>query len=204
MEEQDIRRAILDQINRNGKGTIDAKKLAQKLQVTPRLVYDALALLEDQGLIDSVIMPEPKADRRRNIEQCVFIGHGRSPVWRDLKDFLFETLHLQWDEFDREALAGTTVSDRLKQMLRRATFAFLIMTAEDEHPDGKKHARDNVIHEIGLFQGRLGFDRAIILLEESCQEFSNVHGLLQIHFPRNNILSSSEKIRKVLEHKRIL
>ena len=29
-------------------------------------------------------------------------------------------------------------------------------------------ARMNVIHEVGLFQGRLGFERAIVLLEEGC------------------------------------
>ena len=49
--------------------------------------------------------------------------------------------------------------------------AFLVMTAEDEQPDGTLRARDNVIHEAGLFQDRLGFKRAIILLEEGCEEF---------------------------------
>ena len=204
MAEQDIRRAILDQISRNGKGTINATKLAESLGVSPRLVDDALDLLKYQGVIDSVVLAEREPGKRRNTKQCVFIGHGHSPVWRDLKDFLYETLHLQWDEFDREAIPGMAVTDRLKQMLKRATFAFLVMTAEDEHADGKKHARENVIHEIGLFQGKLGFDRAIILLEDGCQEFSNVHGLLQIPFARSKILSSSERIRKVLEHKRIL
>jgi predicted nucleotide-binding protein len=38
------------------------------------------------------------------------------------------------------------------------------MTAEDEQADGNHHARMNVIHEVGLFQGRLGFERAIVLL----------------------------------------
>ena len=50
--------------------------------------------------------------------------------------------------------------------------AFLVLTAEDEQTDGTLHARENVIHEAGLFQGRLGFEKAIILLEEGCQEFS--------------------------------
>jgi predicted nucleotide-binding protein len=47
--------------------------------------------------------------------------------------------------------------------------------------------RMNVIHEAGLFQGRLGFTRAIVMLEEGCEEFSNIEGLGQIRFPNNNI-----------------
>ena len=52
-------------------------------------------------------------------------------------------------------------------MLDNARFAFLIMTAEDEHKGGVLHPRENVIHEAGLFQGRLGFERAIVLVEET-------------------------------------
>lgn len=59
-------------------------------------------------------------------------------------------------------------------MLDQACFAFLLMTAEDEQADGNHHARMNVIHEVGMFQGRLGFERAIILLEDGCEEFSKI------------------------------
>jgi predicted nucleotide-binding protein len=89
-------------------------------------------------------------------------------------------------------------------MLEKADFAFLVFTSEDEHSDGSRHARQNVIHEAGLFQGRLGFRKAIILLEDGCQEFSNVSGLLQIRFPKANILAKSEEIRGVLERERII
>src|SRR3954469_22299579 len=95
-------------------------------------------------------------------------------------------------------------TSRLQQMLDNAWFAFLIMTAEDEHADSTQHARENVIHEAGLFQGRLGFERAIILLEDSCSEFSNVHGLGQIRFPKGNISAKFEEIRSVLERERII
>lgn len=129
----------------------------------------------------------------------VFIGHGRSPIWRDLKDFLQDRLDLLWDEFNRVPVAGITNIERLRQMLDDATIAFLIMTAEDEQADGTLQARMNVIHEAGLFQGRLGFNKAIILIEENCKEFSNITGLGQIRFPRGNIAAKFEEIRRVLE-----
>ena len=62
----------------------------------------------------------------------------------------------------------------------------------------------NVIHEAGLFQGNLGFDKAILLLEEGCQEFSNIQGLGQIRFPKGNIKASFEDVRRVLEREGVL
>jgi len=134
----------------------------------------------------------------------VFIGHGRSQAWRDLKDFIAERLQLDWDEFNREPTAGLATPERLADMLDDACFAFLVLTAEDEHHDGTIHARENVIHEVGLFQGRLGFRRAIVLLEDGCAEFSNIHGLTQIRFPKGDIRAKSEEIRRVLEREGII
>ncbi len=137
----------------------------------------------------------------RNIDlgNRVFIGHGQSPIWRELKDFLDGRLELPWDEFNREAVAGTTTFERISTMLDSASFAFIIMTAEDQHSDATTHARQNVVHEVGLFQGKLGPRKAIILLEDGCQEFSNIVGLSQIRFPRGRISAVFEDIRRVLE-----
>lgn len=134
----------------------------------------------------------------------VFIGHGGSSVWRDLKDFLKDRLNLRVEEFNSSSTAGMSTIERLSEMLDSSTFAFLIMTGEDETSDGKLQARLNVVHEIGLFQGRLGFRRAIVLLEEGCSEFSNIHGLTQIRFPKGNIKAMSEEIRRVLEREGLL
>lgn len=90
----------------------------------------------------------------------VFIGHGGSPLWRELKDFLSDRLNLEWEEFNRVSPAGIATVNRLSSMLDNTSMAFLVMTAEDEHADGSEHARENVIHEAGLFQGRVGFPRA--------------------------------------------
>ena len=89
-------------------------------------------------------------------------------------------------------------------MLEVSTFAFLILTAEDERSDGSVTARQNVIHEAGLFQGKLGFRKAIILIEEGCDEFSNIHGLGQIRFPPGRISAGFEEIRRVLEREGLL
>ena len=134
----------------------------------------------------------------------VFIGHGRSPIWRELKDFIQDRLGLPVDEFNRVPVAGITNIARLSEMMNAAAIAFLVMTGEDEQPDGNSRARMNVIHEAGLFQGRLGFTRAIVLFEEGCEEFSNIEGLGQIRFPKGNIKSAFEEIRKVLEREEVL
>lgn len=141
---------------------------------------------------------------RHNPNGKIFIGHGRSSVWRDLKDFLQDRLNLEWDEFNREPVAGRSNKEVLSEKLSNARFTFLVMTGEDQHADQTTHARENVIHEAGLFQGRLGFERAIILLEEGCTEFSNVQGISQIRFPRGNISAKFEEIRQVLEREGII
>lgn len=137
--------------------------------------------------------------REARIGTNVFIGHGRSPLWRELKDFIQDRLQLPWDEFNRVPVAGVTNQARLAEMLDAAAVAFMIMTAEDETLEGAVQARMNVIHEVGLFQGRLGFTKAIVVLEEGCAEFSNIQGLGQIRFPAGNIGACFESVRSVLE-----
>lgn len=146
-------------------------------------------------------MSGKRASRR---DGKIFIGHGASPLWNELALFISDRLGLEYDEFNRESAAGKATKERLEDMLDGACFALLIMTAEDEHFDGSQHARENVIHEIGLFQGRLGFDRAIVALEEGCTEFSNIRGLTQIRFPKGKIKACYDDVRQVLEREGLL
>lgn len=134
----------------------------------------------------------------------VFIGHGRAAAWRELKDFVQDRLGLPWDEFNRVPVAGITNIARLSAMLDASAIALLVMTAEDEMADGETQARMNVVHEAGLFQGRLGFSKAIVLLEDGCAEFSNIQGLGQIRFPKGNIGAAFEEVRRVLEREGLI
>jgi predicted nucleotide-binding protein len=164
----------------------------------PAKVCEALAKIARQAG-SHIAKRERYSRRKQEMGTKVFIGHGRSPLWKDLKDFIQDRLSLPWDEFNRVPIAGITNIARLSQMLEDAAIAFLVLTAEDEQADGKLQARMNVIHEAGLFQGKLGFTRAIILLEEGCEEFTNIQGLGQIRFPKGNIRAIFEDVRQVLE-----
>ncbi len=129
----------------------------------------------------------------------VFIGHGQNTQWRDLKDHLHDKHEYEIEAYEIGARAGHAIRDILEEMLNRSSFAILIMTGEDETSDGNFRARQNVIHEAGLFQGRLGFNKAIILLEKGTEEFSNIHGIEQIRFNKGNIKETFGEILAVLK-----
>ncbi|MDR9486054.1 MAG: nucleotide-binding protein [Sediminimonas sp.] len=117
----------------------------------------------------------------------IFLGHGRSQAWRDLRDHLSDHHGYKVEAYESGARAGHAIRDIVEDMAKNSDIAFLVHTAEDEMKDGTFQTRPNVIHETGLFQGKLGYSRAIVLLEEGCEEFSNLAGIQQIRFSKGNI-----------------
>src|SRR5690606_15065925 len=96
-----------------------------------------------------------------------------------------------------ESRTRETIINILDDFLNKTSVAILIMTAEDDTADGKIRARQNVIHEAGLFQGRLGFDKVVILKQEGIEEFSNIAGLQYIAFSNGtNELCFTKRQRK--------
>jgi len=162
------------------------------------------ALAENLRYVEQYLRKRQKMVTGSKTGNRIFIGHGRSSAWRDLKEFVQDRLDLEFEEFDRESTPGKSTKERLQEMLDNAGFAFLVLTAEDDMGDGSKQARANVIHEVGLFQGRLGFEKAIILLEKGCAEFSNIVGTTQIRFTKGNIKAVSEELRRVLEREGLI
>jgi predicted nucleotide-binding protein len=104
-----------------------------------------------------------------------------------LKDHLHEKHGLTVIAYETGARAGFTIQEVLEELSGSASIAFLLHTGEDAAVDGTLRTRENVVHETGLFQGVLGFKRAIVLLEEGCSEFSNIIGINQIRFATGNI-----------------
>ncbi len=117
----------------------------------------------------------------------IFIGHGKNNQWLYLKNHLHDLHGFDIIDYEVGPRAGLSIKDVLESMLNEGSFALLVLTGEDIKNDGELHARQNVVHELGLFQGRLGFKKAIVLIEEGVIEFSNILGVNQIRFSKNNI-----------------
>src|SRR5215207_2659209 len=88
-------------------------------------IFDVFERHLDESRIPVPAAPEPPPP-------TVFIGHGRSQQWRDLKDHLREQHGYTVEAYEVGARAGHAVRDILAEMLESSSFAVLIMTAEDE------------------------------------------------------------------------
>ncbi|SFM53846.1 Predicted nucleotide-binding protein containing TIR-like domain [Paenibacillus sp. 1_12] len=136
--------------------------------------------------------------------QSIFIGHGRSKLWSRVKSFLHDDYGIDSFTFETESHVGESIVPILEVFMGKASFAILILTAEDEVSEGKIRARQNVIHEAGLFQGRLGFKKAILLRQEGLDDFSNVDGLQYIGFSADNIEQTFYELGRVLKREGVI
>ena len=134
----------------------------------------------------------------------IFIGHGGSTEWEKLRDFIENRLKREIAEFDNNLPTSKQILDHILELVQTSAVAFVLLTAEDRLENGNHHPRLNVVHELGLCQAILGVDNTIILLEDDCEEFSNIRGLVQIRFPRGNLMAKSEEMRRVLEDRGII
>jgi predicted nucleotide-binding protein len=136
--------------------------------------------------------------------QAVFIGHGRSTVWARVKAFLSDDFGIKSFSFESKTHVGESIVPILEGFLEEATFAIIVLTAEDETAEGTIRARQNVVHEAGLFQGKLGFKRAIVLRQEGLEDFSNVDGLQYIGFTGDKIDQTFYELTRVLKREGIV
>jgi predicted nucleotide-binding protein len=128
-------------------------------------------------------LPEKPANQTKDPLNVpfVFIGHGGSPLWLAVKSYLEES-GLKTIHFESESRASESVVSILDKMLGKASFAVIVLTAEDKTVDGQLRARQNVVHETGLAQGKLGFSKVVILRQDGVEEITNLSGLQYISF----------------------
>lgn len=130
----------------------------------------------------------PIADAKAG--QRVFISHGRAPDWREVQAYVEKVIGLSTLELAQEANLGRTILGKLAEASEQCDSAVIVMTGDDHGTGGEVKARENVIHEIGFFQGKYGLDRVCLLYEEGVSIPSNIHGLVYAAFPRGVVSAS--------------
>lgn len=155
--------------------------------------------------LESLIAKNSRAEQLDKAkENCIFIGHGRSSVWAKVNVFLHDENNLKTNYFERENHTSESIVPILEDFLSKSTFAILVMTAEDETAEEKIRARQNVVHEAGLFQGRLGFGKVVILKQKGLEEFSNIDGLQYIEFSDDHVEQTFYELGRKLKKENLI
>lgn len=187
------------------------------LYIPPRQTSDTDPIVKEINTLISKLISVPeiefaklipeKQDGGENAQKnisgpCVFVGHGRSKLWARVQLFIQDELKIPVVTYESAPHTGESIVPVLEKLLDQATFAVLVITAEDDVAEGKKRARQNVVHESGLFQGRLGFKKAVMLVQEGIEEFSNVDGLQVIFFAGDKIEHTFYELQRVLKREK--
>lgn len=128
----------------------------------------------------------------------VFVSHGRSTDWREVQAFIEKDVGLATLELAQEPNRGRTVMQKLEEESDRCSFAVVVMTGDDLVAEGPPRARENVMHEIGFFQGRYGLSRVCLLHEEGVSIPSNIHGLVYVPYPKGLVSAAFATLMREL------
>ena len=117
-----------------------------------------------------------------------------------MKDFLEDECDISVSCFESRSRGGYAIDDVLMACLDECSMAVCILTAEDESGDASIwRARQNVIHEVGLCQGRYGVERVALLVEDGVEEFSNIGGIVYLPFPRGRVEATFHELHRMLK-----
>ena len=136
----------------------------------------------------------------RNKRANVFLSHGHSELLKlKLKDFLQARLGQTPIILSEQPSRGFTVVEKLERVSEMCCFAVILMTKDDQQVDGGVRARQNVIHEIGFFQGKYGRKNVVLLAERGIELFTNISGIIRIEFEAEHFEECYEPLRNELE-----
>ena len=129
----------------------------------------------------------------------MFLNHGRNEVVLSrVERFVRDRLKLTPVILAHQPDERLTVVEKLERYASLCSYGIVIMTEDDTADDGPR-ARQNVVHEIGYLQGRLGRGRVLLLRQERTELFSNISGVVYKSFTGDNVESTFDEIRKDLE-----
>lgn len=129
----------------------------------------------------------------------VFISHGRTNDWTEVQDFIERDMDIPTLELAQEPNRGRSVLQKLDEESSHCNYAVIVMTGEDSDAEGNLKARENVMHEIGYFQGKFGLSAVCLLHEEGTNIPSNIQGLVYIPFPNGYVSATFGALMRELK-----
>lgn len=133
----------------------------------------------------------------------VFIAHGADPQWRQVQGFLEDYCGLPVYGLSSQA-HGADLANQIRANLAECGFGVCVLTAETTGPGEFGYADQSVVHQAGLLQGRYGFRRVAILVEQGCEAFSNVAGLIRLDFPKGHIETTFWHLEQMLRREGLM
>ncbi|MFJ8770243.1 PfkB family carbohydrate kinase [Streptomyces clavifer] len=135
---------------------------------------------------------------------AVLLAHDSGAQWEVLRHFLREDCGLTVHSLSQRDLHQGDVSGTLTERLARCGFAVCVLSASRVMSDGERRAGEDVVHQVGIFQGHYGFGRVALLTEEGCAAFSNIAGLIRLNFTPGRIDSTFWELKRMLMREGLL
>lgn len=136
--------------------------------------------------------------------RAVLVAHDGGSQWQTLRRFLQEDCRLTVHTLSRAQPDGGDVTRLMHDQLGRCGFAVSVLTASRVMAGGRRRASEEIVHQVGVFQGYYGFGRVAILAEEGCEQFSNNAGLIRMSFPPGRIDSTFVQLERMLVREAVL
>lgn len=131
----------------------------------------------------------------------VFIGHGGDAQWEQVRAYC-ERAGYSIEAFESDYRAGQATLEVVENMIASSAVAVVVMTGADQTVDHRTLARQNVVHEIGFAQGKIGVRNTIILLEEGTEEFSNIAGITEVRFRKGEIHRTEKEVLATIANRK--
>lgn len=131
--------------------------------------------------------------------RTVFITHGRSKEWRAVQPFIEKDVGLSTVELAQEPNLGRTIIEKLIDNAARCDSAVIVMTGDDITNANEARVRENVMHELGFFQGKYGRNRVIVLHEEGVNIPTNLSGVAYVPFPQGSVEAAFHVLQRELK-----
>lgn len=134
----------------------------------------------------------------------VFLVHDNSSYGPAVRQFVQKNCGLPVYEATVPEAGDPDFAAAMGKRLASCSLAICLLSARDTMSDGSRRVAQNIVHQAGIFQGRYGFGRVAILVEEDCDTFSNIAGLIRIDFSAGRVEGTFPELERMLRREGLL